>query len=176
MVGDWKSDLLNRLDAPICELVDITLIMTTDEEIHTERDRIKEKIKKLQAERLDLMGDIERLPSSEGAKKSLLQLKGKLFGFNYDCFAFPYGYRYSKTLFVVDRDGNFQSRELVDDRLDFHKHRVIQVEKDLLAFKSGRPVRVIKYSNPRDSNSLRRSRLPSLEQRLKYFAIANHRN
>ena len=68
MVGDWKSDLLIRLDAPISELVDITLIMTTDEEIHTERDRIKEEIKKLQAERLDLMGDIERLPTSDGAK------------------------------------------------------------------------------------------------------------
>jgi len=55
--------------------------------------------------------------------------------------------------------------------LDFLKHKLVQVDKDIIAFKSGRPVRVTKYTNPKPNVSIRKTRLPSLEQRLKYFAV-----
>ena len=73
----------------------------------------------------------------------------------------------------MDHDGKYKSQELSDDRFDFHKHRLVQVEKDIFAFKSGQPVRVIKYTNPKFNSLIRKTRLPSLEERLKYFAVTS---
>ena len=56
--ADWKSKLLKKIDEPIQELDDITLMVMTDEEILTERQRMKEDAQRLRLARNNLIESI----------------------------------------------------------------------------------------------------------------------
>jgi len=65
---DWKQKLLTQLDLPITEMDDITLMATTNEEILTERERLKEDNKRLRGSRDNLINQIESLTIGDSCK------------------------------------------------------------------------------------------------------------
>eukprot|EP00354_Favella_ehrenbergii_P007980 CAMPEP_0170456954 /NCGR_PEP_ID=MMETSP0123-20130129/4406_1 /TAXON_ID=182087 /ORGANISM="Favella ehrenbergii, Strain Fehren 1" /LENGTH=145 /DNA_ID=CAMNT_0010720583 /DNA_START=427 /DNA_END=864 /DNA_ORIENTATION=+ len=100
------------------------------------------------------------------------RLKAK---FGFDSFTYPWSERFRNTMFLIDKDGTNDIRCINDERLDFWKSSIVQVQNEVYAFAWGQPITGNKYSNLVDAKLLQIEEVPSLDVSLSGFSLANYR-
>lgn len=56
---------------------------------------------------------------------------------------------------MVKKDGTHAFEKRLDDRFDFHKHKIVQLGRSLMSYSEGAPGNLVtKYTNPDDSSRM----------------------